>query len=108
MPTRRYSADTRRTELLERIESDIPYAVAQALREDLGGEVDAERDITAQLLPADTQAGATIITREPGIFCGKRWLNEVFIQLGNQVKVDWLVADGDSLVPEQALCKLTG
>ncbi|HCJ98521.1 MAG TPA: carboxylating nicotinate-nucleotide diphosphorylase [Serratia grimesii] len=108
MPTRRYSADSRRTELLERIESDIPYAVAQALREDLGGEVDAERDITAQLLPADTQAEAIVITREPGIFCGKRWLNEVFIQLGNQVKVEWLVADGDSLVPNQPLCKLAG
>ena len=36
MPPRRYSADSRRTELLERIESDIPYAVARALREDLG------------------------------------------------------------------------
>ncbi|MGQ8775079.1 carboxylating nicotinate-nucleotide diphosphorylase [Serratia sp. NA_112.1] len=108
MPTRRYSADSRRTELLERIESDIPYAVAQALREDLGGEVDAERDITAQLLPADTHAEATIITREPGIFCGQRWLNEVFIQLGNQVKVEWQVADGDSLLPDQPLCKLTG
>ena len=108
MPTRRYSADTRRTELLERIESDIPYAVAQALREDLGGEVDADRDITAQLLPADKLAEATIITREPGVFCGRRWLSEVFIQLGNQVKVEWLVADGDSLVPDQPLCKLSG
>lgn len=108
MPTRRYDADSRRTELLERIESDIPYAVAQALREDLGGEVDADRDITAQLLPADKLAEATIITREPGVFCGRRWLSEVFIQLGNQVKVEWLVADGDSLVPDQPLCKLSG
>ncbi|MGB8666310.1 MAG: carboxylating nicotinate-nucleotide diphosphorylase [Serratia inhibens] len=108
MPTRRYDADSRRTELLERIESDIPYAVAQALREDLGGEVDADHDITAQLLPADKLAEATIITREPGVFCGRRWLSEVFIQLGNQVKVEWLVADGDSLVPDQPLCKLSG
>ena len=68
MPPRRYSADSRRTELLERIESDIPYAVARALREDRG-EVDAGRDITAQLLPADKQAEATVITREAGIFC---------------------------------------
>ncbi|MHA7845357.1 carboxylating nicotinate-nucleotide diphosphorylase [Serratia sp. D1N4] len=108
MPTRRYSADSRRTALLERIESDIPYTVAQALREDLGGEVDAERDITAQLLPADKQAEATIITRETGIFCGRRWLSEVFIQLGNQVKVEWLVEDGDRLVPNQPLCHLSG
>ncbi|MDN6450293.1 MAG: nicotinate-nucleotide diphosphorylase, partial [Enterobacterales bacterium] len=64
MPTRRYSADTRRAELLERIENDIPYAVSLALREDLGGEVDADRDISAQLLPNDREATATIITRE--------------------------------------------
>ncbi len=37
MPTRRYSADSRRTELLERIESDIPYAVAQGATRRPGG-----------------------------------------------------------------------
>ncbi|STL93599.1 quinolinate phosphoribosyltransferase [Escherichia coli] len=36
MPPRRYNPDTRRDELLERINLDIPGAVAQALREDLG------------------------------------------------------------------------
>lgn len=108
MPPRRYSADSRRTELLKRIESDIPDAVAQALREDLGGEVDADRDITAQLLPADKQAEATAISREAGVFCGRRWLNEVFIQLGNQVKVEWRVVDGDPLTPNQPLCHLSG
>lgn len=35
MPPRRYNPDTRRDELLERINLDIPGAVAQALREDL-------------------------------------------------------------------------
>ncbi|MFI8415200.1 carboxylating nicotinate-nucleotide diphosphorylase [Serratia sp. NPDC078593] len=108
MPTRRYNADSRRAELLERIEHDIPYTVAQALQEDLGGEINAERDITAQLLPADTQAYATVITREAGVFCGQRWLNEVFIQLGNQIQVEWQVADGDLVVPNQPLCHLSG
>ncbi len=107
MPTRRYSADSRRTELLERIESDIPYAVARRCAK-TWGEVDAGRDITAQLLPADKQAEATVITREAGVFCGRRWLNEVFIQLGNQVQVEWLVADGDRLTPNQPLCRLRG
>ncbi|CAM4044016.1 carboxylating nicotinate-nucleotide diphosphorylase [Serratia silvae] len=108
MPTRRYSADSRRTALLERITNDVPATVAQALSEDLGGIVDAERDITAQLLPADKQAKATVITREPGVFCGRRWLEEVFIQLGGQVKIEWLVEDGDKLVPNQPLCHLSG
>ncbi|OKP23743.1 carboxylating nicotinate-nucleotide diphosphorylase [Serratia fonticola] len=108
MPTRSYSADSRRTALLERIANDVPATVAQALSEDLGGTVDAERDITAQLLPADKQAKATVITREPGVFCGRRWLEEVFIQLGGQVKIEWLVEDGDKLVPNQSLCRLSG
>ncbi|MNG69253.1 Nicotinate-nucleotide pyrophosphorylase [carboxylating] [compost metagenome] len=108
MPTRRYSADSRRTALLERIANDVPATVAQALSEELGGTVDAERDITAQLLPADKQAKATVITREPGVFCGRRWLEEVFIQLGGQVKIEWLVEDGDKLVPNQPLCHLSG
>lgn len=108
MPTRSYNADSRRAELLERIQRDIPSIVAQALSEDLGGEVNADRDLTAQLLPADKQASATVITREPGIFCGQRWLNEVFIQLGAQVSVEWLVNDGDKLTANQTLCHLTG
>lgn len=108
MPTRRYSADTRRAELLERIENDIPYAVSLALREDLGGEVDADRDISAQLLPNDREATATIITREAGVFCGVRWLEEVFLQLGRKVTIEWQVKDGDTLVPNQCLCELTG
>lgn len=71
MPPRCYNSNSRRAELLERIQSDIPATVAQALSEDLGGEVNADRDLTAQLLPADKQATATIITREDGIFCGQ-------------------------------------
>ncbi|HHL2558390.1 TPA: carboxylating nicotinate-nucleotide diphosphorylase [Yersinia enterocolitica] len=108
MPTRSYNADSRRAELLERIQRDIPSTVAQALSEDLGGEVNADRDLTAQLLPADNLAEATIITREAGVFCGQRWLNEVFIQLGAQVSVTWEVNDGDKLVADQVLCHLTG
>ncbi|HDL8306295.1 TPA: carboxylating nicotinate-nucleotide diphosphorylase [Yersinia enterocolitica] len=108
MPTRSYNADSRRAELLERIQRDIPSTVAQALSEDLGGEVNTDRDLTAQLLPAGKQAEATIITREAGVFCGERWLNEVFIQLGAQVSVKWEVKDGDELVADQVLCHLTG
>ena len=66
MPPRRYNPDTRRDELLERINLDIPGAVAQALREDLGGTVDANNDITAKLLPENSRSHATVITRENG------------------------------------------
>jgi nicotinate-nucleotide pyrophosphorylase (carboxylating) len=108
MASRRYDPVRRRQELIERIEHDIPEAVARALQEDLGGEVDADRDITALLLPAEKQADAQIITREAGVFCGKRWVEEVFIQLGNKVTLTWHVEDGQVVVADQLLFELHG
>lgn len=108
MPPRRYNTDRRRDELLERITLDIPLAVAQALREDLGGEVDPNNDITAQLLPPESTSHAVVITRENGIFCGKRWVEEVFIQLGGDVTVTWHVEDGTEVTSNQPLFELNG
>ena len=108
MASRRYDPDHRRQELIKRIEQDIPEAVARALQEDLGGEVDADRDITALLLPEEKQAEAQIITREAGVFCGKRWVQEVFIQLGNKVTIVWHVEDGQAVVADQLLFELKG
>ncbi|MFC3396642.1 carboxylating nicotinate-nucleotide diphosphorylase [Brenneria rubrifaciens] len=108
MPTRRYSQEQRQTDLLARITRDIPASVHLALSEDLGGVVDAAQDITAHLLPDETQAHARIITREAGIFCGKRWLEEVFSQLGGTTSITWHVADGDAITPNQTLCEITG
>ncbi|MFP2507801.1 carboxylating nicotinate-nucleotide diphosphorylase [Enterobacteriaceae bacterium RIT711] len=108
MPPRRYNPDRRRDELLDRINLDIPEAVCQALREDLGGDVNPNNDITAQLLDADHRSHAVIITREDGVFCGKRWVEEVFIQLGGDVKVTWHVEDGDLVAANQPLFELTG
>ncbi len=108
MSPRRYNPDQRRTELLAKIELDIPLLVSQALKEDLGGEISADRDITAQLLPADSQSHAVVITREDGIFCGKRWVEEVFIQLGDTTQITWHVNDGDTVVKNQPLFELQG
>lgn len=108
MASRRYDPEHRRQELIKRIEQDIPEAVARALQEDLGGEVDADRDITALLLPEEKHAEAQIITREAGVFCGKRWVQEVFIQLGNKVTIVWHVEDGQSVTADQLLFELKG
>ncbi|WP_447866054.1 carboxylating nicotinate-nucleotide diphosphorylase [Rahnella bonaserana] len=109
MSTRSYSPESRRAQLLERIQNDIPALVTQALGEDLGGEANANNDLTAQLLPQDKNATATIITRETGIFCGQRWLDEVFKQLaGDKITVKWHVKDGDAVSENQILCELSG
>jgi nicotinate-nucleotide pyrophosphorylase (carboxylating) len=50
-------------------------------------------------LPEDARSHAVIITREDGVFCGKRWVEEVFIQLaGDDVSITWHVADGDAVI----------
>ncbi|WP_075182197.1 carboxylating nicotinate-nucleotide diphosphorylase [Pantoea sp. 1.19] len=108
MTTRRYDSAVRRQQLLARIEHDIPAGVALALCEDLGGEVDADRDITAALLPEERAARAAVITREAGIFCGRRWVEEVFTQLGGQTEIHWMVADGDAIRANQTLFTLSG
>ncbi|MBN3162111.1 carboxylating nicotinate-nucleotide diphosphorylase [Pectobacterium brasiliense] len=108
MSTRRYSQEQRQQALLARIAQDIPASVQLALCEDLGGIVDANQDITALLLPDNETVSARIITREAGIFCGTRWLEEVFSQLGNTTTIVWHVADGDAITPNQTLCDITG
>jgi Nicotinate-nucleotide pyrophosphorylase len=48
----------------------IREQVSQALIEDLGGELNADNDITANLIDKEVTASATIITREPCVICG--------------------------------------
>ncbi|HDZ8912840.1 TPA: carboxylating nicotinate-nucleotide diphosphorylase [Aeromonas hydrophila] len=96
------------------LQQDIRRAVRAALLEDLGDSLtpldqpDASADITAQLIPADRLASARVITREAGVFCGQPWVDEVFVQLGGEVRVEWLVQDGEVLSPNQELFRLHG
>lgn len=96
------------------LQQDISRAVRAALLEDLGqaltalDQPDASADITAQLIPADRISTARVITREAGVFCGQPWVDEVFAQLGGEVKVEWKVQDGERLSPNQELFRLHG
>ncbi|WP_047690035.1 carboxylating nicotinate-nucleotide diphosphorylase [Vibrio sp. ZOR0018] len=94
--------------LKQQLPLEITRTVSDALREDLGGSLDVTADITANLIPADARNSATLITREHGVFCGQAWAEEVFKQLGGEVKIDWHVQDGDQVKPNQVLCTLEG
>lgn len=108
MPESLKNIDMRRELLLKRLKYDIPNRVTQALKEDLGGQVNPQMDITSQLFPKNQHIFAEIITRENGIFCGKAWLEEVFIQLDPKITITWLVKEGDLLKTHQILCQLFG
>lgn len=77
--------------------------VTVALAEDIGSG-----DITAQLIPAEQQAKATIITREECVFCGKDWVIEVFAQLDKNVVIKWHVEDGEYVSANSTLFTLSG
>lgn len=90
------------------LEQEVRFNVTAALSEDLGGTLDASRDITAQLLPEHEIVVAHLITREDGVFCGKAFTDETFRQLGGTVQLNWLVKDGDAVTANQRLLTLTG
>jgi nicotinate-nucleotide pyrophosphorylase (carboxylating) len=90
-------------ELTNRLRADIERTVRWALEEDIGAG-----DITAELIPADKTATATIITRESAILCGRPWVDEVFRQLDANVVLEWHVEDGAAVVPNQTLVTLRG
>jgi nicotinate-nucleotide pyrophosphorylase (carboxylating) len=81
----------------------IAAQVQSALAEDLG-----KGDLTAALIPAGTQASATIISREAAILCGCAWAQQCFAQLDRSIQLEWLVKDGDRVVPNQALVHIHG
>jgi len=85
------------------ITQSVRQNVLAALKEDIGSG-----DITAQLIPADQQASATVITREDCIFCGKDWVIEVFAQLDSHVTIEWYVEDGQAVCADSPLFKLQG
>lgn len=83
--------------------ADIASTVRRALNEDLG-----TGDLTARLLPEDAGGAAQVVSRDNAILCGVAWFNEVFRQLDERVRVDWLRGDGDSIEAGGAVCTLSG
>lgn len=91
-----------------RLQLDIARIVSDALKEDLGGKLDASLDITAQLIPAEQKSVATVITREDCVFCGTECVNEVFRQLGGNVEITWHAKEGDRVAPNGKLFTVSG
>jgi nicotinate-nucleotide pyrophosphorylase (carboxylating) len=89
--------------------NDINYfetlenTVTIALQEDI-----KEGDLTAELIPKETQAEANIICRESAILCGRPWFDEVFRQVNSTVQIEWLAEEGDDISDNQTLCVIKG
>jgi nicotinate-nucleotide pyrophosphorylase (carboxylating) len=93
--------------MTEKPQAPSPEAVAadvkRALAEDLG-----EGDCTAALVPAGSALNTRVICREHAVLAGKPWFDEAFHQLDSSVLVEWFAGDGDTIPPEQEICRLSG
>lgn len=88
---------------LQHIQADIKQGVSLALAEDIGAG-----DITAQLIPAEKQSHARIISRDDATIAGCAWVNEVFEQLDPTVEIIWHVRDGQQVHANDTLFELKG
>ena len=77
--------------------------VRRALREDVGAG-----DVSAELLPEDTRATATVVAREECVLCGRDWFEEVFRACDERIVIRWHVAEGGTTTAGEAVCELEG
>lgn len=85
----------------QQLRIEIQRSVAAALAEDVG-----TGDLTARLIPAETDARGRVITREAAVICGTAWFDATFAALDPTAAVLWDVRDGDAVEPGQTLCHI--
>ncbi|WP_049621745.1 carboxylating nicotinate-nucleotide diphosphorylase [Frateuria defendens] len=82
----------------------IDADVERAFAEDLGSG-----DVTADLLPADATAEATLTCREPAVIAGIPWFEACFRKLDPAVAIHWQqVHDGSRVAAGAVICRLRG
>jgi nicotinate-nucleotide pyrophosphorylase (carboxylating) len=95
------------TEMNPDIDENLGHAiqenVAAAIAEDIGSG-----DLTANLVPLASTVSASIFTRENAVMAGRPWVDEVYEQIGGDVRIDWQYQDGDRLSESDVLCKVDG
>ena len=82
---------------------DLGSQVQAAIREDVG-----TGDVTAGFVPQNQVAHGRVITREAGVMAGRPWVEEVFRQLDDGVRLRWHADDGERINPQQNLFDIEG
>ncbi len=77
--------------------------VAAALAED-----GCDNDLTAQLIPEQALAHATVTTREAMVLCGIPWFEGCFLTLDPNYTINWKLNEGDLAAAGQTLCEISG
>ena len=77
--------------------------VHDALAEDIG-----RCDWTGLLVPAGRRVQARVIAREAAVLCGRDWFDAVVHALDADAAIDWQVAEGAWMAPDQTIVTLHG
>ncbi|MDE0692090.1 MAG: carboxylating nicotinate-nucleotide diphosphorylase [Gammaproteobacteria bacterium] len=77
--------------------------VAEALAEDIG-----PGDINAELIDAETQARARLVTRTDMVLCGRPWVVEACSVVDPRIATRWFAEEGESVTTGSSLLELTG
>ena len=85
--------------LQQYIQQDIKLALA----EDVGSG-----DISAMLIDESEQLNMQLLVREDAVLCGTAWFEEAFKQCDQSIQIDWAAGDGDRVVVDSVLCKISG
>lgn len=74
-----------------------------ALLEDVGS-----RDLTGELVPADSRVLARVIVREAAVLCGAPWFEGIMKSVDRNLQLDWAYAEGDAMVADSVVCTIAG
>jgi nicotinate-nucleotide pyrophosphorylase (carboxylating) len=85
------------------VEKYINTLVQAALEEDIG-----RGDLTAILIPENTQAKAQLISRENAVLCGRPWFEASFTAVDSSVEIRWFAEEGSDLAVDQKVCEIKG
>jgi len=66
-----------------------------------------DNDITSSLLNIK-KVSAKLIFKEPGILCGKKWVDEVFQTIDSNINIKWNFNDGDAIRKGEILGIISG
>lgn len=77
--------------------------IERAFTEDVG-----DGDATAELLPAESTARATLTCRESAVLAGRPWFDACFQARDPGVSIEWFFDDGDAVPAGAKLCALSG
>ncbi len=81
----------------------VNQSVFTAMLEDIGSG-----DLTALLIPENNIAEASIVSREDAVICGIDWVEACFHHVNKDIKIKWLVNEGEKVAANQLLCKISG